>query len=326
VNQISKSDKVLITGGLGYLGGRIAQKLSENSNHTLLLGTHRLNINKPEWLRNGELIQTNFSDEDELSEVCKGVRYIIHLAALNEIESVENPEKALLVNTLGTLKLVRAAERTSVKRFLYFSTIHVYGSPLRGKITEDIPTRSVHPYAITHRAAEDFVLAADNRKKLKGIVVRLSNGFGAPRSVQMNRWSLVVNDLCRQAVLTQKLVLKSSGLQRRDFITLTDVCQAVVHLLALPASQCSNGIFNLGGENPTRILDLAEIITERSKEVLGFEPQIVHPDPKTSDISEHLDYSIDKLKATGFSLESNINEEIDATLRFCQKAFGNKPS
>lgn len=316
------NDVVLITGGLGYLGGRIAQKLAGNSSYQLRLGTRQTIFQKPSWLNNANVVQMDLMKKDDLNTVCKGIRYVIHLAAMNEIESAENPEKALLVNTLGTLKLLRAAERAGVKRFIYFSTAHVYGAPLVGRITEETLTQPVHPYAITHRAAEDFVLAANDRRKLTGIVVRLSNGFGSPINAQINRWTLVANDLCRQAVTTRKLVLKSSGLQRRDFITLADVSRAVIHFLNLSISQCDNGIFNLGGENPLRIIELAEIIAKRCKEVLGFMSQIVRPEPKANEVSEHLDYRIDKLKATGFSLESNLDKEIDATLKLCKQAFG----
>jgi len=71
--------------------------------------------------------------------------------------------------------------------------------------------RPVHPYAITHHAAEDFVLAAHDEKRLMGYVIRLSNGFGAPAHAGVDRWTLLVNDLCRQAVQTRQLILRSAG-------------------------------------------------------------------------------------------------------------------
>jgi len=250
---------------------------------------------------------------------------IVHLAALNEIDSASHPDHALLVTTLGTLRLVQAAERAGVKRFLYFSTAHIYRSPLVGSITEQTLPRPVHPYAITHRAAEDFVLSANDRQSLTGIVLRLSNGFGAPAHAGVNRWTLAANDLCREAVLRRTLTLKSSGLQKRDFVTLHDVSRAVAHFLALPLPQCGDGIFNLGGENPLRIVDLAEWIADRCQIVLGFRPALHRPPPRPGEGSDELDYRIDKLKATGFALCSDINREIDDTLRLCKREFADKP-
>lgn len=306
------------------MGGRIVQRLAKNPNYSLRVGTRRPPEEKPKWVNTAVLVQMDFISGEGLDLACEGIRYVIHLAALNEIESATDPEKALFVNSLGTLRLLRASERAGVERFIYFSTAHVYGSPLVGRITEETLTRPIHPYAITHKGAEDFVLSSNDQRRLTGIVLRLSNGLGAPVDTQVNRWTLVGNDLCRQAVTDGQLVLKTSGIQKRDFITLSDIEGAVIHFLHLPISQCDNGIFNLGGENSLRIIDLAERIAARCKSVLRFTPPIIRSESHSMEVSEDLDFRIDKLKKTGFSLESNFDQEIDATLRLCQGAFGRK--
>ena len=218
--------------------------------------------------------------------------------------------------------MLRAAIKAGVERFIYFSTAHVYGSPLAGVLTENSLPRPQHPYAITHRTAEDFVLAAWDKKEIEGIVVRLSNGFGAPERADVNRWTLLANDLCKQAVVDKKLVMRSSGLQSRDFITLEDVARAVLHLLNLPAQACGNGLFNLGGENAMRIIDVAQRVADRSEAALGFRPEVQRPLPAPGETTIPLDYRIDKLKATGFSLLSNMDKEIDNTLKLCHHVFG----
>ena len=318
------SDIVLITGGLGYVGGRVSRYLADNTDYKLRITTRQNEAQVPEWLRNGGMIHADLISEKDLKMACAGVRYIVHLAALNEIESYTNPELALTVNGLGSLNLLRTAEKAGVERFIYFSTAHVYGAPLQGIITEETLPRPVHPYAITHRTAEDFVLAAHDRDTLTGIVLRLSNGFGAPVRPDVDRWTLLVNDLCRQAVTTRKLVLRSAGFQKRDFITLSDVSRAVSHFLSLPVDQCGGGLFNLGGECSLRIIDMVELIAERCYEVLGFKPEIIRPESLSHEPSTMLEYSIKKLKSTGFVLNKNMNTEIDATLLFCQNEFGRK--
>lgn len=313
-------NRILITGGLGYVGGRVARHLSEAPSFDLRLCVHEETLS-PDWLKGGKLVALDLLKSPSLEEACRETTHIVHFAALNEIESANDPEKSLLVNGLGSLKLLRAAIKAKSTRFLYFSTAHVYGSPLEGTLTEDTLPRPQHPYAISHRTAEDFVLAAKDKGDIEGIVVRLSNGFGAPERANINRWTLLVNDLCKQAVCTKKLLLRSSGLQSRDFITLTDIGRAVQHLLSVPASALENGIFNLGGETPMRIIEVAERIADRCEIVLGFRPKIQCPLPSPGEKSSFLDYRIDKLKETGFSLLRNIDDEIDATLRFCQHSF-----
>ena len=132
---------------------------------------------------------------------------------------------------------------------------------------------------------------------------------------------LLVNDLCRQAAFSGKLVLRSAGLQRRDFIPLHDVVRAFKHLIELPVDQCGNGLFNLGGEAPYRVIDLAELIAERCESVLGYRPEIERPEPVPGESSPELNYQIGKLKETGFRLSGTIESEVDATLKFCHKAF-----
>jgi UDP-glucose 4-epimerase len=263
----------------------------------------------------------DFRSVDGLAGACEGVDSIVHLAASNEIESLANPELATLINTVGTIRLIRAAEAACVTRFLYFSTAHVYGAPLVGTLTENVLPRPTHPYAISKRGGEDFLLAAHHRGAFAGTVVRLSNAFGWPVDSEIRRWTLIVNDLCRQAVIGRKLTLRSSGLQRRDFVTIADVCRAVEHLLALPTDKLGDGLFNLGGENPMRILEMAELIARRCTAVLGFRPDILHKGPAPDELSPEFEYRIDKLKSTGFNLQSDIEAEIDETLRICDTFF-----
>ncbi len=311
---------ILVTGGLGYVGGRISRFLSENSNNELIIADIEKRAAPPIWLKKGKIVNLDLSSGD-LDDVCKGVDCIIHLAATNEIESGSNPEKALLINGLGSLKLLRSAEKNKVKRLIYFSTAHIYKNPLSGSIDENTLTRPGHPYAITHKVAEDFILASHDRKSIEGVVLRMSNSFGAPVNPEVNRWTLLVNDLCRQAVADKKLVLKSAGLQERDFITLEDVCRAVSHFIELPSDRICNGIFNLGGERSLSIIDMTRLIADRCKTVLGFYPEIVKPEPDGNEKVDHLTYRIDKIKTTGFDLLSNFDKEIDNMLKFCDEHF-----
>lgn len=316
------SASVLITGGLGYLGGRLARHLSGQTGFHLRLAVHRQRSQSPDWLKNGSITHCDLSQEADVDALCKGMTAIIHLAALNEIDSVNDPEKALQVNVLGTLRLLRAAERAGVKRFIYLSTAHVYGAPLLGTITEESPARPLNYYSITHRNAEDYVLAAHHRKLLDGIVLRLSNGFGAPVTPDVNTWNLLVNGLCRQAVTEGKLVLRSSGIQMRDFTPIESVCHCVQHFLQLPSALCDDGLFNVGGGSSISVIDMANRIAARCQAVLGKTVQVERPEPEAGEVAAMLDYRTDKLARTGFRGIDCIDQEIDATLRLCQQFFG----
>jgi UDP-glucose 4-epimerase len=312
--------RTLISGGFGYLGGRLAQFLASHENYEILLGTRR-QTQPPFWLPQAKVVQTCWGSPQSLQEICYGVDCIVHLAGMNAQDCAADPDAAMKINAVATAHLVQAAFRQKVKRFIYISTIHVYGSPLAGVITEETKPTSAHPYALSHQAGEDVVLASHQSGEIEGIVIRLSNAYGAPVDKDANCWVLLVNDLCRQAATSGRLVLRSAGLQKRDFIPLHDVVRAIDHFMESPFDKFCDGIFNLGGEATYRIIDLAELIAERCEAVLGFRPEIERPDSVPSESSPELNYQIDKLKETGFSLNGNIKSEIDATLEFCHKNF-----
>ena len=311
---------ILITGGTGYLGGRLTNKLAELGNYNLFITSHKSPALYKPWLKKNKIIKCDILSGKEITKICESIDIVVHLAALNEIDSLLKPEQAVKTNILATLRLLNSAKSTRVKRFIYLSTAHVYGKSLKGKVSEETIPKPVHPYAITHKAAEDFILAA-NDKSLKSVVLRLSNAFGYPAHPYITRWTLVVNDFCKQAVLNKEIKLNSPGSQYRDFIPIEDVENAIVHFMHLPNSRLYDGLFNLGGENPLRILDIASYVSNRCYKILGYKPKIIKPTSKENITSEKLDFRIDKLKSTDFSLKGDMNNEIDKTLTFCFNNF-----
>lgn len=289
--------------------------------HQVVLGSRKVS-KPPDWLPQAEVVQTCWGDESALDQICGGVEVVIHAAGMNAQDCAANPVAALEFNGLATARLLAASIRTDVKRFFYPSTAHVYASPLIGTITEDTCPRNMHPYASSHLAGESAVLNASQCDKIEGIVLRLSNAFGAPVDKFVNCWMLLVNDLCRQAVIKHSLTLRSAGLQRRDFVALHDVGRALAHLIDLRKEQAGDGIFNIGGAWSPRVIDMVDLVQERCSAVLGFTPNIIRPEPGDGDVLLDLDFKIDRLLATGFELSGNVVAEIDAALLFCSEAFG----
>jgi UDP-glucose 4-epimerase len=312
--------RVLITGGFGYLGGRLAQFLASQSGYELVLGSRR-QTEPPRWLPMVKTAQTQWDSPAGLEKICTGVDAVVHLAGMNAQDCAADPVAALEFNAVATARLMRSAVRQGVKRLVYLSTAHVYGSPLAGVITEETCPVSLHPYAASHRAGEDVVRAAHQRGEIGGTVIRLSNAYGAPAHKDADCWMLLVNDLCRQAVTTKHMVLRSSGVQRRDFVPLRDVCRSIDHLLHLPGKNLVNGLFHVGGEWSQTVWEMACLVQERCTATLGFRPELTRIAPQTGETAAGLDYRMEGLRRSGFLPSSDKIGELDGLIEFCKTSF-----
>jgi UDP-glucose 4-epimerase len=312
---------ILITGGLGYIGSRLSKFLSENDYNVFITTRKKKEI--PFILNKCNVIILDSNDSaEELQEKLNGIEIVIHLAALNENQCINDPEYAIHVNVTGTLKILNAAIFSGVSKFVYFSTAHVYSSPLESHLNEEKCTFPIHPYAITHRAAEDFILAAHQQNKIECTIIRLSNAFGAPIHKSVDRWTLLVNDLCKQIVETKKILLKSSGVQVRNFITLSDVCRGVLHLIQLNSTNITSPIYNLGGPSTLSVNQITDIIITICQKKFQFSPEIIRPN--ISEKVSELFYDSSKIKSTGFSWENKIELEIEETLEAAYQYFSKR--
>jgi UDP-glucose 4-epimerase len=311
--------KVLLTGGVGYLGGRFARFLAERTGHEVLLGT-RSPERAPGWAVSYPLVRTDWTQEGQLTRACAGVEAVVHLAAMNAARSAEDPVAALELNAVGTARLLNAARHARVRRFIYLSSAHVYGDALVGSVDESTCPRPRHPYATSHRAAEDVVREAQHASRIEALVVRLSNAYGAPADCAADCWSLLTNDLCLQAVRTRRLVLRTTGEQRRDFVPLSEACRALGHLLAAPVATFHEEVVNVGSGWTPMLRDMATLIAERVAAVLGFRPDVL-TGARTDTIGSGLvEYGTARLLASGFECDPQaVVNEIDRLIGFCQE-------
>ena len=311
--------KVLITGGLGYLGSNLSNFLI-NSGYQVVIGTSRLDAKIPSQLKKCSLIYTDFNKINSLIDACCNVDYVIHLASLNAQQSQEDYELAIKVNALGTKNLIQASVKSKVNYFIYFSTAHVYGSPLIGIIDEHKVPNPIHPYAITHRLAEDFLLDSIKKSEIKGNIFRLSNSIGLPFSKDANCWMLYVNDACKQAVVDHQIVINANPDIERDFIPINVIGKITEYFLSNETID-DHPVFNVGSGISHSLLEVAEKIADRCEKLFGFCPKIVYSeDNRPQDLK--LDYKVNKLnKQMGHKADNNLNPSIDEVLKFCSTEF-----
>ncbi len=316
----NKLKNILVTGVSGYIGSRLIKYLGETDCYNLFLVSR--NPDNPDLDNSCYYKKYSYSEllDGNLFNGLDKIDVVIHLSAVNEILCAEDPVNAYRVNTLDTKRIIELAISNNVKRFIYLSTAHIYNNSVCGMVDETVIPHPVHPYATSHLLAEQFIYNANKRNEMEGVILRLSNSFGYPEHKNIDRWTLLVNSICLEIAKNKRIVLKSDGTQKRDFITMTDVIRGIRFFINIESEMIGDGIFNLGGDNVMSILDLATLIAEITNDVLSFTPEILIGNNRDSN-SPFEKYSIEKIKKIGFKLEGNIKEEIKQTLLFCWKHF-----
>lgn len=297
----------------------MAKYLSNQGQFNIKVSSRKLEC-LPEGLRDCVIVKIdNNTTKEELNNILTDVDIVIHLAALNEIDCILYPDEAIMVNVLGLNKMLNASISAGVKKFIYFSTAHIYCSPLIGNISESNFPIPLHPYSITHKAAEDYIIAATLQNKIDGIVVRLSNSIGAPLHSGINRWTLLVNDLCKQIVETGEIHLKTSGVQIRNFITMDDLCRATEHICNFKSYDKLFPVYNLGGPSNLSINEMTKMVVDASIKIFKNSPIVFKPEALEN--SHALNYYSTKFAKTGFVWNNAIEKEIEETLIAAFKFF-----
>lgn len=276
--------RCLVTGGFGYVGSWIVRRLAE-SGHTVFVlsrGADTPDLGVPYTLVRADLAAQT---PEELAAILPGnLDACVHMASFNEASAPGYARQALLVNAFGTRTLLEAlavAAKTAkggaggtppLPLFVYFSTFHVYGRS-SGAITEATPPAPAGDYALTHLFAEEYcrMFAHPSRGDLAQpcVILRLTNGFGAPSITPFGKWYLLLNDLCRQAFYEGRVLLRSNPALERDFVWLGDVAAVVERLLS--RRDLAGRLFNLSSGRAVSIGEVAALAAKTASRFLGKE-------------------------------------------------------
>ena len=307
--------KILIAGGLGYLGGRMAKYFS-NKGYAVIITTRKLENKFPNNIPdNNSVMRLNYGSEEQLKKAMKGIDIIIHLAGPDAYKVSNDPDSITSKHVELTFRLVRAAEVNSVKKFIYFSTIHVYGKNLQGTINEEIKPIPVHPFAKAHLEAENILLHQLDNEQV--CIIRCSNSFGVPFFKNEKCWKLVVNDLCKSALQKDRLVINSSGQDQRDYISLENVVDVTNQIIKTD----KNGIYNLASSKTLKVIQFAKLIKKIIQESFHIDCTI-NIKNETIDCSDRKKFTIsnEKLISNGLTLNP-LDSELKNLLEYCHNKF-----
>lgn len=265
---------VLVTGGTGYLGTWICERLTSSGHRATPLSSSDCDVS------NREACLNYFAGADFDAAV--------HAAGVSGADSAA----AVRVNGLGTRNILESLK--SLRHFIYISSFHVYGRS-SGMIDEECAPEPTNDYGISKLLGEDYVRQSSAAAGTAYTILRLTNGYGCPNQTEGPAWKLIFNDLAKMALAEERLTLRSPASTRRDFIWLGDACDAIAKLLeAKPA----NDVFNLSRGKSATSGKIAEAIAEayqiRFGRALTVEaPKEIAPTPMLEVSSEKLRQQIE---------------------------------
>tara|TARA_B100000575_G_C23133466_1_gene657920 strand:+ start:2231 stop:3151 length:921 start_codon:yes stop_codon:yes gene_type:complete len=304
---------ILITGTSGYIGGVLAQSLKKEK-YDVRSACHKTSDRKENFF------ELNMQNIEQIEKSCKGVDTIIHLASLNHAQSEARSAEAFQINFEGTKNLFNYALKNNVKKFIYFSTAHVYGKNLINKVDEFTEINPISNYSFTHYLAEQYCYSKSKNEKIQTFVLRISNIIGPPINMDVKNWYLVCNDLCLQAIKNKMIILRTDGKQKRDFFPIENLIHTINNIIEDKSLVKSRYIFNLGTGISISVLELAEIIKKEYEELFNHRIKIICGS-KTENITE-LTYSTEKINSSGlYYRRCQIKESIRNTLIFCRDNY-----
>ena len=301
-----KNKKVVVTGGLGFIGSHLVEELCEK-NEVVIVDNE--STGKLENIKHLELenISLDLGDitQIDLKNTFDGCDYVFHHAALASVPaSVADPLLCNRVNITGILKVLLAARDTEVKKVIFASSSAVYGNNEDLPLSERAPVRPLSPYAISKVAGEMYCQNFTDIYGLPTACLRYFNVFG-PRQDPNSQYAAVIPKFI-EAILTDKQpIIYGDGDQTRDFIYVKDV----VHANVLAAESDVNGIFNIASGRTITINELFQIISEIMRKDLNP----LYSEPRPGDIKNSF-ADITQAKSFGFRLQTNFNDGLRETV------------
>ena len=248
--------KILITGGAGFIGSHLADRLVADGHQVSVLDSLlRGNKLSKSTFDEIEFFKGDIRDLDLVVKASKNCDVIFHMAAVLGVDIVADaPVETMDVEIIGTRNVVIAAEENNVKKVMYASTSGIYGhSSFEKSLSEEILVDPRTSYAMAKRYNEIYLASHYQEKGLNAISLRFFNVYGTRQDTRM-----VVPLFFEQALSNTSISVFGTGEQTRDFTFIDDTIEACVRAMALEGCE----IINIANEKEYQIRDVAIMIKE----------------------------------------------------------------
>jgi UDP-glucose 4-epimerase len=316
--------KVMITGGLGFIGSNLARQLVDLGAEVLLVdslipdyGGNLFNIDGI-----ADRLAVNIADvrqESTMNNLVRGHTVIFNLAGqVSHIDSMRNPYADLEINCRSQLTILEACRynNPSVK-VVFAGTRQVYGRPDSLPVSERHLVRPTDVNGINKAAGEYYHLVYNNVFKVAACSLRLTNVYGPRQLIRHNRQGFI-GWFIRQAIEDGTIQIYGDGSQLRDFVYVDDAADAF--LRAGASERCNGEVFNVGGDRPISHRDLTSLLIDTAGS--GHVTCIEWPAEKKSiDIGSFYADSSKFKNATGWTPTVSLQEGLRRTIAFYREHF-----
>ena len=313
-------NKVLVTGGAGFIGSNLIEVLLNKNNKVVCLDNFatgkRENLipfkSNPDFL----LIEGDIRILEDCQKAVNGVDYVLHQAALGSVpRSIKDPITSNDVNVGGFLNMLVTSRDAKVKRFVYAASSSTYGDSESMPKVEDVIGKPLSPYAITKYVNELYADVFSSIYGLETIGLRYFNVFGR-RQDPNGAYAAVIPKFVSQLMNNTSPVINGDGNYSRDFTYIDNVVQANLLSLITENKEALNTVYNVAYGDRNTLNDLMkylkEYLSEFDSKIAGIE--VKHGPNRSGDIP-HSHASIEKAKNNlnydpKYSLQQGLKEAV----------------
>ena len=263
--------KALITGGAGFIGSHITERLLKEGNSVVVLdnffsGKEENLIFTKDYQDKFELIRGDIRDYQACLKTCQGVEVVFHQAALRSVpKSMNKPHEYNEVNIDGTVNMLRAAKESGVKRFVFASSSSIYGDTDQFPQKETAYPLLISPYALTKLTGEFYCRIFSENYGLETVSLRYFNVFG-PRQALDDEYAVVIPRFITCILNDENPPIFGTGKQSRDFTYVDNVVQANILAATVPLRDTHdairNTILNVANGKDNTVLSLVNTLNK----------------------------------------------------------------
>jgi len=301
---------VLVTGGAGFIGSHLVERLSARNAVSVLddLSTGSIR-NLEDAHEQVHVHKGSVLEPSALADAMKGTELVYHLAARTSVaESVEKPDEYWRTNVEGTLNALKAAVDAGVGRFVFVSSAAVYGNVEANPKVETMRPAPASPYATTKMVGEFACQEVSQLKGLETVVLRIFNAYG-PRQDPTSSYAGVIARFCDAVGADRAIEIFGDGEQTRDFLYVADAAEA----LELAGDRPVAGrTFNVGSGAAISVNDIARALSEITVTPI----KAGRKDPRPADV-RHSRADIERaIDVLGFAPRTSLREGLERTLAY----------